>query len=135
MKPIPYGKQHIGKDDIKDVIGVLRSDWMTQGPKVGEFEEALARYCGAKYAVVVSSGTAALHIASLAAGLRKGNEVITTPITFLATPNSVLYAGAKPVFADIDYETVNLNPKSVEKKMNKKTKAIMPVHFAGLPCG
>jgi UDP-4-amino-4,6-dideoxy-N-acetyl-beta-L-altrosamine transaminase len=134
MKIIPYGRQCIDNSDIAEVVKVLRSDWITQGPKVKEFEEALAKYCKAKYAVAVSSGTAALHLACLAAGLEKGDEAITTPITFLATANSIIYAGAKPVFADIDYETVNISPGEIKKKITKKTKAILPVHFAGLPC-
>jgi len=134
MKHIPYGRQFIDKDDIREVVKVLKSDWLTQGPAVQKFEEALARYCGAKYAVVVSSGTAALHLACLASGLKKGDEAITSSITFLATPNAVLYTGAKPIFADIDYDTVNINSEDIEKNITKKTKVILPVHFAGLPC-
>ncbi len=131
---IPYGKQSIDEKDIQAVVDVLRSDWITQGPAVEKFEKDLAAYCGAKYAVAVSNGTAALHIACLAAGLKKGDEAITAPITFLATPNAVLYAGAKPVFADVDPETANIDPKEIVKKINKKTKALLPVHYAGLPC-
>ena len=134
MKHIPYGRQSIDKDDIKEVVKVLKSDWLTQGPVVQKFEEALAKYCGAKYAVAVSSGTAALHLACIVAGLKKGDEAITSPITFLATPNAVLYTGARPVFSDIDYNTVNIDTKELEGKITKKTKAILPVHFAGLPC-
>jgi len=134
MKIIPYGKQHIDSSDIAEVVKVLKSDWITQGPKVKEFEEALCKYTGAKYAVCVSSGTAALHLSCLAAGLKKGDEAITTPITFIATSNSILYTGASPVFADIDYDSVNINPEEISKKISKKTKAILPVHFAGLPC-
>lgn len=133
LKTIPYGRQQIKSADIKAVREVLASDFITQGPKVDEFERALADYCGAKYAVAVSSGTAALHLAALAAGLKKGDEAITTPITFLATSNAILYAGALPVFADIDYETVNLDPRAVKKQISSKTKAIFPVDFAGLP--
>lgn len=134
MRAIPYGRQHIDKSDIRAVTDVLESDWITQGPKINEFEKALARYCGAKYAIAVSTGTAALHLACLAAGLKKGNEAITTPITFLATPNSVLYTGARPVFADIDYQTINISPEEIKKKISKRTKAVLPVHFSGLPC-
>jgi len=134
MKKIPYGKQQIVNEDIKAVTDVLRSDWLTQGPKVEEFESKLAKYCGAKYAVAVSSGTAALHIACLAAGLKKGDEAITTPITFLATANAVIYAESKPVFADIDCRTANISPDEIAKKIRKKTKALLPVHFAGYPC-
>jgi perosamine synthetase len=134
MKPIPYGRQYVDKDDIKAVVDVLKSDWLTQGPKVKEFENAICKYAGAKYAVAVSSGTAALHLACLVIGLGKGDEAITTPITFLATPNSVLYTGARPVFADIDYDTVNIDPDEIRKKITSKTKAVLPVHFSGLPC-
>src|SRR3989338_1302477 len=129
---IPYGRQLIDKDDINSIVNVLKSDWLTQGPKIAEFEEALAKYCGAKYAVVVNSGTAALHVAYFAAGLKKGDEFITTPLTFAATANAGLYLGAKPVFADVD-EHGNLNPKEVEKKINKKTKLISVVDYAGHP--
>jgi len=134
MKYIPYGRQCIDTSDIKEVVRVLKSDWITQGPKVKELESALAGYCGARYAVAVSSGTAALHLACLAAGLKKGDEAITSPITFIATPNSVLYAGATAVFADIDYHTVNIDPEQISRKITKRTKAILPVHFSGLPC-
>lgn len=133
MEPIPYGKQLIDESDIEEVVQVLRSDWISQGPKIQEFEEALARYCGSRYAVAVSSGTAALHLACIAAGLKPGDEAITTPITFVATANSVLFTGARPIFADIDYNTVNLDPAQVEKNIRRQTKAILPVHFAGLP--
>jgi len=134
MKFIPYGHQSIDKGDIESVVKVLRSDWLTQGHKVDEFESKLAKDCGAKYAVAVSSCTAALHIACLAAGLKKGDEVVTTPITFLATANSVIYAEAKPVFADIDCRTANISSDEIEKKITKKTKAVLPVYFAGYPC-
>lgn len=134
MKTIPYGKQDINLLDISSVVNVLKSDWITQGPKIEEFEKVLADYCGAKYAVVVSNGTAALHIACLAAGLKKGDEAITTPVTFLATSNSILYTGAKPVFADIDINTINIDADQFKKKITKRTKAFLPVHFAGLPC-
>jgi perosamine synthetase len=134
MKYIPYGRHHIDENDIAEVLKVLRSDWITQGPKVDEFEREICSHTGAKYAVAVSNGTAALHLACLVAGLKKGDEAITTPITFLATPNSILYTGATPVFADIDYETVNIDPDQIKKKITKKTKVVLPVHFAGLPC-
>lgn len=134
MKYIPYGRQSIDRDDIREVVKVLKSDWITQGPKVQEFESALAKYCGAKYAVAVSSGTAALHIACLAAGIRQLDEVITSPITFVASANCILYCGGKPVFADVQEDTINIDPQEVKKKITKKTKAIIPVHFAGHPC-
>ncbi len=134
MRNIPYGRQHIDPDDIRAVIKVLKSDFITQGPAVSAFEKKITSCCGVKYAVAVSSGTAALHLACLAIGLSKGDEVVTTPITFLATANSILYSAAKPVFADIDYETVNIDPAEIKKAITSKTKAVLPVHFAGLPC-
>ncbi|MBI3046073.1 MAG: UDP-4-amino-4,6-dideoxy-N-acetyl-beta-L-altrosamine transaminase [Candidatus Harrisonbacteria bacterium] len=129
---IPYGHQSIDKSDIEAVTKVLKSDWLSQGPKIAEFEEALAKYCGAKYAVIFSSGTAALHAAYFAAGLKSGDEFITTPLTFAATANPGLYLGAKPVFADIA-EDLNLDPKEAVKKINSKTRIISVVDFAGLP--
>jgi len=134
MRSISYAKQSIDISDIGAVKDILRSDYITQGPKVGEFEKNIAAYCGAKYAVSVSSGTAALHIACLAAEIRPGDEVITSPITFVASSNSVLYCGGKPVFADVEKDTANIDWKEIEGKISKKTKAIIPVHFAGHPC-
>jgi len=131
---IPYGHQWIDDGDIEAVIKVLKSDWITQGPKIKEFEEKIASYCGAKYAVAVSSGTAALHIASLSCGIKKGDEAITTPITFVASANCVLYCGGKPIFADIQPDTINIDPEKIKNKITKKTKAIIPVDFAGHPC-
>jgi len=131
---IPYGRQHIDRDDIEEVVKVLKSDWLTQGPKVLEFEKALAKYCGAKYAVAVSSGTAALHLAYLAAGLKNGDEVITTPNTFVATTNMLLAVRAVPVFCDIKMDTYNIDEDKIEKYITKKTRAVVPVHFAGQPC-
>ena len=131
---LPYAKQWINQQDIDAAVRTLGSDRITQGPALDDFEKKLANYCGARYAVAVSNGTAALHLASLALGLKKGCEVITTPISFLATSNAVLYANAKPVFADVDAQTVNLSPEEVVKKINKNTAAIYPVHFGGLPC-
>lgn len=133
-KIMPYGRQWLNKEDIRAVASSLRSDFITQGPKAKEFEKALCEYTGARYAVAVSSGTAALHIACLAAGIVQGDEVITTPITFAASANCALYCGAKPVFADIDVSTVNIDPAEIEKKITKKTRAIIPVHFTGHPC-
>lgn len=134
MKFIPYGHQSINRIDINEVEVVLKSDWITQGPKIAEFEKALCEYTGAKYAVCVSSATAALHLACLAAGIAKNDEVITSPITFVATSNSVIYCGGQPVFADIQEDTVNIDPKEILRNITKKTKAIIPVHFAGHPC-
>lgn len=133
-KILPYGRQWISPEDITAVKEVLKTGWITQGPKIKEFEEAICRYCGSRYAVAASSGTAALHIACLAAGLKKGDEAITTPITFLATANAVLYTGADVVFADIDFDTVNIDPALIERRITKRTKALLPVDFAGLPC-
>lgn len=134
MKIIPYGHQWIDKEDIEEVIKVLKSDWITQGSKVKEFENALCKYTGAKYAVVVSSGTVALHLACLIAGIKKGDEVITSPITFVASANCILYCGGKPIFVDIQKDTVNIDPKEIKKKITSRTKAIIPIHFAGHPC-
>ncbi len=131
---IPYGKQSIDQSDIDTVIEILRSDFLTTGPKVEEFEKTVADYVGAKYAVAVSSGTAALHIACLAAGIKEDDEVITTPITFAASANCVLYCGGKVVFADTDPSTYNIDPDDIRKKITCKTKAIIPVHFTGQPC-
>ena len=134
MRYIPYGRQSIDRSDISAVLKALGSDWITQGPKVSEFEGALRRYCRSKYAVAVSSGTAALHIACLAAGIKKDDEVITSPITFAASANSVLYCQGRPVFADIQPDTANIDPEEIRKKVSKKTRAIIPVHYAGYPC-
>lgn len=133
-KYISYGHQSINKDDISAVVRVLKSSFLTQGPKIKEFEDALCKYAKAKYAVVVSSGTAALHIACLAVGLKEGDEFITSPNTFVASANCGVYCGAKPIFADIKEDTYNINPKIVEKKITSRTKAIIPVHFAGQIC-
>lgn len=131
---IPYGRQSINEDDIQAVLEVLRSDFLTTGPKLEEFERKVAAYTGAKYAVAISNGTAALHAACFAAGIGEGDEVITTPITFAASANCVLYCGGKPVFADIREDTYNIDPEDIERKITDKTKAIIPVHFTGQPC-
>lgn len=128
---IYYGHQYIDEADIQAVVDVLRSDYLTCGPKIGELERKLCELTGAKYAVVCSNGTAALHIACLAAGVCAGDEVITTPITFAASANCALYCGARPVFADIDSETYNIDPVSVEKCVTKKSKAVVAVDFTG----
>lgn len=129
---IPYGHQSIDTSDIKAVVAVLKSDWLTQGPKINEFEKTLAGYCGAKFAVAFSSGTAALHAAYFAAGLGRNDEFITTPLTFAATANAGLYLGALPVFADIN-KYGNLDPAKAEKKITRKTKALAVVDYAGHP--
>lgn len=131
---IPYGRQSIDEEDINAVVQVLRSDYLTTGPAVAAFEKKVADYVGAKYAVAVSNGTAALHVACLAAGIGEGDEVITTPITFAASANCVLYCGGKPVFADIDKQTYNINPAEIQKKITSRTKALIPVHYTGQPC-
>lgn len=128
---IYYGHQYIDEADIQAVVDVLRSDYLTCGPKIGELEQKLCEITGAKYAVVCSNGTAALHIAALAAGITKGDEVITTPITFAASANCALYCGAKPVFADIDPDNYNLDPVNVEKLVTSATKAVVAVSYTG----
>jgi perosamine synthetase len=130
---LPYGRQSIGEDDIQAVVDVLRSDWLTTGPKVGEFEEAFAAWVGARYAVSFSSGTAALHGAAFAAGLKPGDEAITTPMTFAATANCVLYQGATPVFADVSADTLNLDPEKIAVRITPRTRAVLPVDYAGHP--
>lgn len=131
---IPYGKQWIEEDDIQAVIEVLKSDYLTTGPKIKEFEEMIAGCVNAEYSVAVSNGTAALHAACFAAGVGEGDEIITSPITFAASANCALYLGAKPVFADIDPATYNISPNDIIKKITDRTKAIIPVHFTGQPC-
>lgn len=128
---IPYGKQYIDENDIKAVNDVLIAPYLTTGPKVKDFEKKLCELTGAKYAVVLSNGTAALHAACHAAGISIGDEVITTSITFAASANCVLYCGGTPVFADIDPNTWNIDPKEIEKKITNKTKAVIVVDFTG----
>ena len=130
---LPYGRQWIDDDDISAVINVLKGDYLTTGPYVSIFEQEVAKYVGASYAVSFSNGTAALHGACFAAGITEGDEVITTPLTFAASANCVLYQGGKPIFADIDPKTYNIDSTEIEKKITTKTKAIIPVHFTGQP--
>jgi UDP-4-amino-4,6-dideoxy-N-acetyl-beta-L-altrosamine transaminase len=130
---LPYGHQSIDEADIQAVVDVLRSDWLTTGPRVREFEEAFAASIGAKQAVSFSSGTAALHGAAFASGLKAGDEAITTPLTFAATANCVLYQGAIPVFADVSADTLNLEPEQVQRRITPKTRVIIPVDYAGHP--
>ena len=145
IRTIPYGRQWIDDDDIQSVVDVLKSDWLTQGPKIKEFEEKFSDYCGSKFAVSVTSGTAALHLSCLAAGLGRNDEVITSPITFAASSNCALYVGATPVFIDIDPDTLCIDHHKLEEYLDGKSsaghpssttkpKAVIPVHFAGLPC-
>lgn len=131
---IPYGRQSIDQSDVDAVCEVLRSDFLTTGPKIEEFERTVADYTGAGYAAAVSSGTAALHIACLAAGIGPGDEVVTSPLTFAASANCVLYCGGTPVFADIDPVTYNISPEEIERKITPRTKAVLPVDFSGRPC-
>lgn len=131
---IPYSRQSISKKDIQSVLKVLKSSWLTQGPSIPAFEKALAKYCGARYAVALSSGTAALHLVCLALGVQKGDEVITSPNSFAATANSVLYAGGRPVFCDIESRHWNLAPEKLQSRLTRRTKGIIPVHFGGHPC-
>src|SRR5438309_171955 len=130
---LPYGRQSIDESDIQAVVDTLRSDWLTTGPRIAEFEEAFAAWIGAKYAVSFSSGTAALHAAAFAAGLKSGDEAITSPLTFAATANCVLYQGAHPVFADVSSDTLNLDPDQVEARISPRTRAILPVDYSGHP--
>ncbi len=130
---LPYGHQWIDDKDIASVVEILKSNWITQGPRVDEFERGVAEYCGAKYAVAVSSGTAALHAACAVAGISQGDEAITTPITFVATANAVVYCGGKPVFADIKEDTLNIDPGEIRRRLSPRTKTILPVDFAGHP--
>lgn len=129
--PIHYGHQYIDDADIQAVVDVLKSDYLTCGPKITELEDKLCNLTGAKYCVVCSNGTAALHIACLAANVGEGDEVITTPITFAASANCALYCGAKPVFADINAETYNIDPKKVKELTTSKTKAVVAVDYTG----
>ena len=133
---IPYGKHHIDEDDIQAVVDILRGSFLTQGPAVEIFEKAIAEYVGAKYAVAVSSGTAALHLAALAGGVGPGISIVTSPITFVASANASRYCGGDVLFADIDSETINMSPDALRDVLlkNSNIKAIIPVHFAGLPC-
>lgn len=131
---IPIAKPLIGDEEKHAVLDVLSSGIIAQGKKVEEFEKKFAEYCGTKHAVAVNNGTAALHVALMSMGIKQGDEVITTPFSFVATANSILFCGAKPVFADINERTFNIEPESVKKKITKKTKAIMPVHLFGQPC-
>ena len=130
---LPYGRQTLTETDVAAATEVLRSDWLTTGPKVAEFEEAIADYVDARHAVSFSSGTAALHAAVLAAGLKPGDEAITTPLTFCATANAALYGGGTPVFADVRDETLTIDPKEVERRITPRTKVLLPVDYAGQP--
>ncbi|MDY7080708.1 MAG: UDP-4-amino-4,6-dideoxy-N-acetyl-beta-L-altrosamine transaminase [Chloroflexota bacterium] len=132
---LPYGRQTVDEADITAVVEVLRSDWLTTGPKVAEFEAAWADRVGASYAVAVNSGTAALHAATFAAGIGPGDEVIVTPLTFAASANCVLYQGGTPVFADVQPDTLNIDPAAVEAAITPHTRAVIAVDYTGQPAG
>ena len=131
--PIPYGRQSIDDDDVAAVVETLRGDWLTQGPAVRAFEQAVADACDAPFAVAYSSGTAALHGAAMAAGLGPGDELLTSAITFAASANCGAYTGATPTFADIDADTYNVSAKTVVAALTAQTRMVVPVHFTGLP--
>lgn len=131
---IPYCLPEIGEEEIAEVVDTLRSGWLTMGPKTIAFEEQIAAYTGAKYAVAVNSCTAALHLSLLSYGIGPGDEVITSPYTFASTGNVIVHSGARPVFADIQRDTFNIDPEKINEAITAKTKAIVPVHFAGQPC-
>ncbi|MFI5281187.1 MAG: DegT/DnrJ/EryC1/StrS family aminotransferase [Gemmatimonadales bacterium] len=131
---LPYGRQAVGEDDIQGVVAALRSDWLTTGPLVGAFERAVAYAAGAAHAVALSAGTAALHAAVSAAGIGPGDEVIVPPLTFVASSNAVLYCGGVPVFADVRPDTLTLDPSAAEARITPRTRALLPVDFAGQPC-
>lgn len=130
---LPYGHQVIEEDDIQNVVDALRGFFLTTGPLVSEYERAFAKKVGARHAVALNSGTAALHAAVFAAGVGPGDEVITTPITFVASSNCILYCGGVPVFADVEADTLNIDPLRIKEKLSDRTKAIIPVDFAGQP--
>ncbi|MEO5801956.1 MAG: aminotransferase class I/II-fold pyridoxal phosphate-dependent enzyme, partial [Verrucomicrobiota bacterium] len=137
---LPYGRQSISEEDIQAVVATLRSDWLTQGPAIEQFEKRVTDYCGAKYAVAVSNATAALHLGCLALGLKKGDLLWTSPNTFVASANCALYCGAEVDFVDIDPRTYNLSVAQLEKKLvaakknNRLPKIVVPVHFSGQSC-
>jgi len=131
---LPYGRHEVDEADVQAVVEVLRGDWLTNGPTVARFEGAFAEVVGARFAAAFSSGTAALHAAAHAGGIGPGDEVITSPLTFLASANCILYCGAVPVFVDVDPDTLNLDPATLEAALTPRTRAILPIHFAGLPC-
>lgn len=133
-KFLGFGAPFIGEEEIKEVVDTIRSGWWTTGPKTEKFEKEFKKYIGSKYAVSVNSATAGLHSSLVVLGVGSGDEVITTPLTFVASANVIAHCGAKPVFADINKDTWNIDPKEIEKKITKKTKAILPVHLHGRPC-
>lgn len=133
-RDLPYGYHSLGESEEREVVDTLRHGWLTAGPRTAAFERAFAAHVGAELGVAVSSASAALHVALLAAGVGQGDEVITTPLTFVATANAICHVGARPVFADIDPETLNLDPGQAARRITRRTKAILPVHYGGQPC-
>lgn len=131
---LPYGYHWVGAEEERELIDTLRNGWLTSGPKTAAFENGIAKFVGSRHAVALASASAALHLALLALEVGPGDEVITSPLTFVATANAILHVGAKPVFADIDSETMNVDPASVARLINRRTKVILPVHYAGQPC-
>ncbi|MEK7477010.1 MAG: DegT/DnrJ/EryC1/StrS family aminotransferase [Candidatus Coatesbacteria bacterium] len=131
---VMFGAPRIGRDEIREVVATLRGGWIGTGPRTAEFESAFRTYLGARHAVATGSGTAALHLALVAAGIRPGDEVVTTPLTFAATANAILAAGAVPRFADVGLETQNIDPERAARAVTKRTRALLPVHLAGRPC-
>jgi dTDP-4-amino-4,6-dideoxygalactose transaminase len=129
-----FGRPAIGEEEIAEVVATLRSGWIGTGPRVARFEEMFRQYVGAEHAVAVNSCTAALHLALLVSGVGPGDEVITTPMTFCATANAILHTGARPVFADVERDTGNIAPDRIEAALTPRTRALLPVHFAGRPC-
>jgi UDP-4-amino-4,6-dideoxy-N-acetyl-beta-L-altrosamine transaminase len=131
---LPYGIHWLDEEEIKEVISALKSNWITTGPKMRVFEENFKHYIGSKYAIAVNSGTAALHVSTSSIDINPGDEVITTPLTFVASANCVVYRGGTPIFADIKKDTYNIDPEKIKEKITPKTKAIIPVHLTGQPC-
>ena len=129
-----FGKPCLGEEEEREVLDTLRSGWIGTGPKALRFEQMFAEYVGAKHALAVNSCTAALHLSLIAAGIKPGDEVITSPLTFAATANVAVHAGARPVFADIDPQTLNISPANIERAITDRTRAVIVVHFGGLPC-
>ena len=129
-----FGNPQIEEDEIKEVVDCLRSGWISTGPRVAQFEEQFKQYIGSKHALALNSCTAGLHLSMIVAGLKPGDEVITTPMTFAATANAILHTGASPVFVDIELSSMTIDPGLIEEKLSPKTKAILPVHLCGRPC-
>ena len=133
-KSLMFGRPLIGREEIEEVVKTLKSGWISTGPRVVRFEEDFKKYIGSRHAIALNSCSAGLHLALIAAGVKEGDEVITTPFTFAATANVICHLGARPIFVDIEKDTLNIFPEDIEKKITSKTKVILPVHFAGHPC-